>query len=62
MNGKEKETFDVAVNAVECWCMGPNKPHSHYRIDTRPFRNIFPIHFGKRITITKKSDDEYLLN
>ena len=58
---KEKEV-EVAVNAVECWCMGPNKPHSHYRIDTREFRDTYPIHFSKKITITKKSDEEFMLS
>ena len=55
VKGKEEsqeKTFEIAVNAVECWCMGPKKPHSHYRIDTRDFREIFPIHFGKKIAIT----------
>jgi hypothetical protein len=58
----EEKTFDSTINAVQCWCMGPKKPHSHYRIDARPFRDVFPIHFGKKIIITKNSDDEYTLS
>ena len=65
VKGKEQsqeKIYDIAVNAVECWCMGPKKPHSHYRINARVFREIFPIHFSKKITITKNSDDEYTLS
>ena len=58
----EEKVYDSAVLAVECWCMGPKKPHSHYRIDTRAFREVFPIHFSKKITITKNSDEEYTLS
>jgi len=64
ISGKEGATekqYDVIVNAVTCWCMGPNKPHSHYRIDAKIFRDSFAIHFGKKIEIKKDADNEYSL-
>jgi len=61
-DAKKAQAFDSMVSAVECWCMGPKKPHSHYRIDARPFRGIYPIHFSKKIEISKRSNDEYALS
>ncbi len=57
-----KKSFDVTVLAVPCWCMGPQKPHSHFRIDAKPFRDDFPVHFNRKIEIVKKSENEYLLS
>jgi len=61
IHGKENKTMDTRILAIPCWCMGPNKPHDHYRIDVKPVRDIFPIHFNKKISITKKSESDYIL-
>ncbi len=58
---KDKEV-DIYVEAVECWCMGPKKPHSHYRLDAKKFWEIHPIQFGKMITIKKEADEVYSLS
>ncbi|MBN1153753.1 hypothetical protein JXB12_02390 [candidate division KSB1 bacterium] len=61
VKGTEEKTFETTILAIPCWCMGPNKPHEHYRIDAKPFRDIFPIHFSKKIKIKKESESEYTL-
>lgn len=53
--------IEMHVDAVECWCMGPKKPHAHYRLDAKKFWDVFPIQFGKTITITRESDESYTL-
>jgi hypothetical protein len=62
VRGNEEKTMDSMVTAVECWCMGPNKPHSHYRIDAKDFFDIFPVHFGKKVSIVQNSEKEYILS
>lgn len=59
---KKAQVFETTVSAVECWCMGPKKPHDHYRIDAKPFRSIYPVQFSKKIEITRKADDEFSLS
>lgn len=54
--------IETRVDAVECWCMGPKKPHSHYRIDAKKFWDVFPLHFGKTVTITKEDETIYSLS
>jgi hypothetical protein len=54
--------FDIKIDAIPCWCQGPQKPHDHYRIDTKNFKNVFAIHFGKKITFVKNSETEYSLS
>ncbi|MFQ5864990.1 MAG: hypothetical protein ACE5IW_07165 [bacterium] len=53
--------FDTYVEAVECWCQGPKKPHSHYRIDATPFRDLVNMHWGAKIIIEKIKDTKYRL-
>lgn len=56
-----KKEFETFIQAVECWCQGPNKPHSHYRIDATPFRDLVALHWGTKVTIEKKEDNKYQL-
>lgn len=56
-----EQVFDAQVDAVECWCMGPKKPHSHYHIKYDGFRDAYNFHFTKVITIEKSADDLYEL-
>lgn len=53
--------FDTHIQSIECWCQGPKKPHSHYRIDTKPFRDLVDFHWGTKITIEKKDENKYHL-
>ncbi|MFQ5708545.1 MAG: hypothetical protein ACE5HO_13900 [bacterium] len=53
--------FEIFVKAVECWCQGPKKPHSHYRIDATPFRELIKLNWGTKIVIEKKGETEYQL-
>ncbi|MFQ5754390.1 MAG: hypothetical protein ACE5HI_20625 [bacterium] len=53
--------LDTHVEAVECWCQGPKKPHSHYRVNTNPFRELFKLQWGTRVVIEKVADKKYLL-
>ncbi|MDW7679895.1 MAG: hypothetical protein SCK70_04985 [bacterium] len=55
---KEFETF---IEGVDVWSMGPKKPKQSYRIDAKPFWELFPLNFGKKITFTKESDKLYSL-
>jgi len=61
IKGTEEKSFETTIAAVPCWCMGPNKPHQHYRIDAKPFRDVFLIHFNRRITITRESESRFVL-
>jgi len=56
---KEIEMF---LEPVEVWSMGPKKPRYDYRIDAKKFWDIFPLHFGKTITITKEAEKVYRLS
>ncbi|NIR52034.1 hypothetical protein GWO43_25785 [candidate division KSB1 bacterium] len=53
------KTVDTYVTAVECWCQGPNKPHSHYRIDVTPFRDKLKLQWGTKVVIEKQGDKKY---
>ena len=56
---KEIEMF---LEPVEVWSMGPKKPRYDYRIDAKKFWDVFPLHFGKTVTIKKKNDKVYSLS
>ena len=56
---KEIEMF---LEPVEVWSMGPKKPRYDYRIDAKKFWDVFPLHFGKTITITKEEEKVYRLS
>jgi hypothetical protein len=57
----DAEEFETMVEAYDCWCMGPKKPHMHYRIPIRKFRVKFPLHRGLVITFTRVGDDLFTL-
>jgi len=52
----DDKRFDVTVKAVPCTCMGPDKPHEHYRIDSTTFRDYLPTKGWTPIVIRKISD------
>ena len=56
----EKE-YEVQVSMADCWCMGPNKPHVHYRIPIRQFQGKFPIFRNTTVTFTKLENGVYSL-
>jgi hypothetical protein len=56
-----EKSYEARVDAVECWCRGPDKPHYHYRIDTSSLRDVVPTHRGTTVVITKTGDEEYTL-
>ncbi|MFQ5823940.1 MAG: hypothetical protein ACE5JB_07790 [bacterium] len=56
-----QKEFKTYVQAVECWCQGPKKPHSHYRIDAKPFRHLIELHWGAKIIIEKIGTTKYQL-
>ncbi|HEX9974775.1 MAG TPA: hypothetical protein VGD14_22110 [bacterium] len=57
--GKEIEMY---LEPVEVWSMGPKKPRYDYRIDAKKFWDVFPLHFGKTISITKEDETVYSLS
>ncbi len=56
---KEIEMF---LEPIEVWSMGPKKPRYDYRIDAKKFWDVFPLHFGKSITITREEEKVYRLS
>lgn len=56
-----KKEFETFVQAVECWCQGPQKPHSHYRLDLTPMRDVITMHWGTKVIIEKVKDNLYVL-
>jgi len=55
------EIFNVHIDGVSCLCVGPDKPHEHYRIDTKSFKELLNWERGETITITKGTDREYMI-
>ena len=58
---KDKE-LEMYIEPVEVWSMGPKKPQYNYRIDAKGFWDVFPLHFGKTVTISKEEDKVYSLS
>lgn len=56
-----RKEVETSVKAVECWCMGPQKPHSHYRIDATPLREHIKLTWGSKVVIEKSGDEKYKL-
>ena len=54
--------IEMFLEPVEVWSMGPKKPRYDYRIDAKKFWDVFPLHFGKTITITKEEEKVYRLS
>ena len=60
---KVKDTeIEAYIETMERWSMGPKKPQIIYKIDAEKFRDIFPLHFGKSVSIKKESDELYVLS
>lgn len=58
---KDKQ-FEVFVRTHDVWSVGPKKPLQTYRIDAKMFWDIFPLHFGQKVTISKKGKAAYELS
>jgi len=58
----EDKEIEMYLESVEVWSMGPKKPQYSYRIDAKKFWDVFPLHFGKKVTITKEADKVYTLS
>lgn len=56
---KEIKTF---IEAVECWCQGPKKPHSHFRINAAPFKDTIKMSWGAKVLIEKVSPKTYKMS
>ena len=54
--------FEMYLEPVEVWNMGPKKPRYDYRIDAKKFWEEFPLHFGKIVTITREDEKVYQLS
>lgn len=55
----DKKNLETYVEAVECWCQGPQKPHSHYRLNFSEFRDDINLQWGKKVVIEKAGDKNY---
>ncbi|TDI95005.1 MAG: hypothetical protein E2O76_14035 [Caldithrix sp.] len=49
------------IEAVECWCQGPKKPHSHYRLNASEFKEVVRMNWGAKIRIEKLSPNKFEL-
>jgi hypothetical protein len=56
-----KEKIETQIKTVDCHCMGPNKPHFHYRLDLAHYVKLYRPHFGQVVTITRKKNNVYEL-
>jgi len=54
--------IEMYLEPSEVWNMGPKKPRYEYRIDAKKFWDVFPLHFGKTISITKVDENVYSLS
>ena len=59
---KETVKAELTLTNVPRWSVGPNKAQQLYRIDMREYRSVYPLHFGKKIMLTKTSENEYTLS
>ena len=53
--------FAARVVAVDCACMGPDKPHKHYSIDALSFKEKLAWKRGTLVKIKKVGEREYEL-
>ena len=58
----KKKEFETYIETFEVWTIGPKKPQQNHRIDAKPFRDIFPLHFGQAVAIKKESDKVFVLS
>jgi len=54
--------LEARIETLERWSVGPKKPQIIYKIDAEKFWALFPLHFGKSVSIKKESDDLYVLS
>lgn len=54
-----KKSFETYVEATECWCQGPQKPHSHYRLNLSELRDDINLQWGKKVVIEKADEKNY---
>ncbi|MFZ5516816.1 MAG: hypothetical protein ACOY90_09275 [Candidatus Zhuqueibacterota bacterium] len=54
--------LETRIETMERWSLGPKKPQIIYKIDAEKFWAMFPLHFGKSVSIKKESDDLYVLS
>ena len=57
---KDKK-YKTYLESFDVWTMGPKKPKHHYKIDAKPFWEIFSFHFGQTVTIKKETAKTYVL-
>ncbi len=58
-NGDEVEVF---IGLVDCWCQGPQKPHSHYRLDLSAHREKIRLKWGRKIRIEREKEGTYQIS
>jgi len=58
---KDKK-FETYLEPVDVYSIGPKKPQQIYRLDAKPFWDIFSFHFGQTVTITKIAEKKYSLS
>ena len=56
-----KKGINSYIEAIECWCRGPKKPHSHYRLNASEFKEVVRMHWGAKIRIEKLSPEKFKL-
>ena len=56
----KSKKFDVSIHGVRCTCMGPDKPHEHYRIDASKFKDRLPSKMRTEIAIEKNLGGTYI--
>lgn len=58
---KDKE-LEIYLESVDVWSMGPKKPQHSYRISAKDFWDVFPLQFGKTVTLKKEDEKVYVLS
>ena len=53
--------FDSRIEAYDCLCRGPNKPHQHFKISIEHFIPVLSMEKGKNITLSAGENKEYTL-
>ena len=60
--GVGEKTYELAVEAVECQCMGPAKPHEHYWLPVKECLEGVRWERGGRVVLTKTKDLVYTMS
>jgi hypothetical protein len=56
----KSKKFNVTIKGVSCACMGPGKPHEHYRIDASKFKDRLPSRMWTEIAIERNPGGTYV--